>query len=419
MNLRKTLTVARWEYLEKLKSKAFLIGLVLTPTIMVGFGVLPGLFAARQRDTTTAIGVVDLTGEMGLMFAERMGRNYMLRDSVPAYIVQPIGVATRADPARSIAAAEAKVAAGEIEGFIIIRTVVPSDSMLEYRGTNVGDFRLVMRAEETVRDMVRERRLAALGLKPGEMQNLGADLRVKSVKVSPQGEVEGEADFSSQFVKAYAFLMMLFLLILTSGQMLVRSLMEEKANRVVEVLVSSVAPTELMGGKVLGLAALGFTQIGFWGLIGLAITVRTGVPFMDLGQGLLLLVYFVLGYLLYAAIFIGLGSPVSTEQEAQQMTGYLVMVLLFPMMLAIPALQNPDAFWLKVLSFVPLLTPTVMALRISISRPPALEVVATVLLLAASVWGAMWVAGRIFRVAILATGKRPALREMLRWVREG
>lgn len=419
MNLRKTLTVARWEYLEKVKSKAFLIGLFLTPMLMFGFGVLPGLFASKERDTTTAIGVVDLTGRLGVQFAERMGRGYMLADSVPAYIVRPIAHAAGSDPAGAIEEARARVESGEIEGFLIIRSVEPSDSMMEYRGTNVGDFRLGMRIEETVRQMVRERRLEALGLQPTVLRELSADVQVRSVKVKGSGEVEGDADFSSQFIRAYSFLMLLFLLILTSGQMLVRSVMEEKANRIVEVLVSSASTTELMAGKVVGLAALGLTQMAFWALLAVAVSLRIGLPVFDPLQGVLLLVYFVLGYLLYAAVFIGLGSPVSTEQEAQQTTSYLVLVLLFPLMLAIPALQNPDALWLKVLSYVPLLTPTMMALRVSISDPSAAEIVSTILLLLVSVWGGMWVAGRIFRVAILSVGKRPALREMLRWITSG
>jgi ABC-2 type transport system permease protein len=419
MNLRKTLTVARWEYLEKVKSKAFLIGLFLTPTLMLGFGVLPGLFASKERDTTTAIGVVDLTGRLGVRFAERMGGAYLLADSLPAYIVRPIAHTPGSDPARAIEDARARVAGGEIEGFLIIRSVEPSDSMMEYRGTNVGDFRLGMRIEETVRQMVRERRLAELGLQPTVLRELSADVQVRSVKVKGSGEVEGDADFSSQFIRAYSFLMLLFLLILTSGQMLVRSVMEEKANRIVEVLVSSASTTELMAGKVVGLAALGLTQMAFWALLAVAVSLRIGLPVFDPLQGVLLLVYFVLGYLLYAAVFIGLGSPVSTEQEAQQTTSYLVLVLLFPLMLAIPALQNPDALWLKVLSYVPLLTPTMMALRVSISDPSAAEIASTILLLLASVWGGMWVAGRIFRVAILSTGKRPALREILRWITSG
>jgi ABC-2 type transport system permease protein len=130
-------------------------------------------------------------------------------------------------------------------------------------------------------------------------------------------------------------------------------------------------------------------------------------------------VYFILGYLLYAAIFIAAGSPLTTEQEAQQVTSYLMLILVLPIMLAIPAMQTPDALWLRVLTYVPLLTPTMMALRIPIQTPPAWEIGLTVVLLLLTIYTAMVTAGRIFRIGILSTGKTPALREILQWARLG
>jgi ABC-2 type transport system permease protein len=210
---------------------------------------------------------------------------------------------------------------------------------------------------------------------------------------------------------------MLFFLIVTSGQLLVRSVIEEKSNRIVEVLVSSCSPTELMAGKVVGLSALGLTQMAFWGVIGLAVSAQFSLNLIDAGQALLLLIYFILGYLFYAAVFIAAGSPLTTEQEAQQVTSYLVMVLILPIVLALPAMKNPDAAWLKVLTFFPPLTPTMMALRIPIQMPALWEILTTILLMLVSIYGAMVAAGRIFRIAILATGKTPKFKEILRWVR--
>jgi len=212
---------------------------------------------------------------------------------------------------------------------------------------------------------------------------------------------------------------MLFLLIITSGQMLVRSVIEEKSNRIVEVLVSSCSPTQLMAGKVLGLSALGLTQMAFWGLIGVAASVQFGMNIIDISNALLLVLYFILGYLLYAAVFIGVGSPLNTEQEAQQVTSYLVMLLIVPIVLAIPAMKEPNATWIKVLTFFPLLTPTMMALRIPIQMPALWEILATVGLLLLSIYLAMVAAGRIFRIGILVTGKSPRLGEILRWIKTG
>jgi ABC-2 type transport system permease protein len=175
----------------------------------------------------------------------------------------------------------------------------------------------------------------------------------------------------------------------------------------------------LMAGKVLGLSALGFTQMGFWALIGVAMSLQTGIALIDPAHAALLVLYFVLGYLFYAAVFIAFGSPVTTEQEAQQVNGYLVMLLVLPIALAFPVVQNPDAGWIRILTFIPFLTSTMMALRIPVHTPPPGEIIASVIVMLVSIYGAMWAAGRIFRIAILATGKRPSLREVLRWIRTG
>ena len=167
------------------------------------------------------------------------------------------------------------------------------------------------------------------------------------------------------------------------------------------------------------MSALGLTQLGFWGLIGFAVTAQFGFHGISADQAALQLVYFVLGYLLYAALFIAAGSPLTTEQEAQQVTSYLVLLLVIPLVIALPAMQNPNAPWIKVLTFIPLLTAPMMAVRIPVQTPSTAEILLTITLLVASIYLAMWVAGRIFRIAILATGKRPHLGEIVRWVRTG
>lgn len=416
--MNKTIVVAKWEYLEKVKSKAFLLGLFITPVLMVTMGVLPTIFATQEDRETKVIGLIDLTGLVAATFSERLEKNYTLTDGVPNYVVKTLATGKGVSLEEEVGKADEKVLDGELEGYSIIQTGEESDYVLEYRSKNVGDFRISSRMEETLKTIMTERKLASLGLDLSLMKQLGVRVSVKTVKLSASGETE-ESGFTKVFFTAYVFLMMLFFLIITSGQLLVRSVLEEKSNRIVEILVSSCSPTELMAGKVLGLSGLAFTQTGFWTLIGIGISAQLGVDLVDLEQALLLIVYFVLGYLFYAAVFIGVGSPVTTEQEAQQITSYLVIVLILPIVIALPAIQNPDATWLKVLTYVPPLTPTVMALRISILMPSVWEIIATIVLLMFSTYAAMWAAGRVFRVAILATGKRPSVAEILRWVRTG
>jgi ABC-2 type transport system permease protein len=174
-----------------------------------------------------------------------------------------------------------------------------------------------------------------------------------------------------------------------------------------------------MAGKVIGLSALAFTQLAFWAVIGVATSLQFGMDLIDPGHAALLVIYFVLGYLFYAAIFIGAGSPLTTEQEAQQVNTYLVLLLVVPIMLALPAMQNPEALWLRILTFIPFFTPTMMALRIPIQVPALWEVLLTIVLMLLSIYFVMVAAGRVFRIAILSTGKSPKLGEIIRWARAG
>lgn len=413
--MTKALAVARWEYLEKVKSKAFLIGLFLTPVIMLAMGILPGIFASQEDEKTRTIGVIDADTGVGPEFARRMQDRYTLPDGNPNYVVMPLPVTEGPEGlAEAMADAARRVEEGGLEGFVVLTT---KDSVVEYRSKVVGDFRIGARIETTLRGILEERRVRDLGLDTGILRQIEVPLDVRMIKLSEKGEED--AGFEKVFIMAYVFLMMLFLLIITSGQMLVRSVIEEKSNRIVEVLVSSCSPTDLMAGKVLGLSALGLTQMAFWAVIGIAVSARFGMVLVDPVQALLLLLYFILGYLFYAAVFIGAGAPFNTEQEAQQITSYLVLFLILPIVLAVPAMKDPGAAWITVLTYVPLLTPTMMALRIPIQMPAWWEIASTTLVMIVSIYGAMVVAGRIFRIGILSTGKSPNLKELLRWIRTG
>ncbi len=415
--MKKILAVARWEYMEKVKSKIFLFGLLFTPLIMIGMGVLPTLFVSEEDEESRVIGVIDPAGKVYEEFAQRLQSRYLLKNKQPNYIVLPLAVGSGIELHAAVEDANRRIAEDAIDGYFIVPQG-GSDTVVEYRSKSVGDFAIVARIEENLKSIVAEKRVQALGLDPDVIRQLSPKLDVRMVKISEEGKRE-DAGFERVFLSAYVFLMMLFLLIVTSGQMLVRSVIEEKSNRIVEVLVSSCSPTELMAGKVLGLSGLGLTQMGFWALIAVAGSLQFGIQLVDLSHAFLLLIYFILGYLFYAAIFIAAGSPLNTEQEAQQITSYLVLFLILPIVLALPAMKNPDASWIKVLTYIPFLTPTMMALRIPIQMPALWEILLTIVVMIVSISLAMVAAGRIFRIGILSTGKSPKLKEIYRWIKNG
>jgi ABC-2 type transport system permease protein len=413
--MSKLFTVAKWEFLEKVKSKAFLISLLLMPVIVVGMGVLPGLLATKEDDRTLVIGVIDETGAIAAPLAERIEEKYRKEDGQPQYVVRNLGtdggLEARRDEAVRLLAEE------QLEGFLVIPASVADSGNVVYRARNIGNFRIQERFSRTIEELITEQRMSAEGLDVRRIRALTVEINLRSIKVNEKGE-ESESGFLQTFFTSYIALMMLMFMVMTSGQLLIRSVVEEKQNRVIEVLLSSCSSRELMAGKILGLSGLGLVQLGLWALGLLAVMLKTQQLVAAPDVMLLTLLYFLLGYFLYAGIFVAAGAPVTTEQEAQQITSYVSLMLVFPIVLAVPAMQNPDATYIRVLSFIPLLTPAFMVLRMPIQMPPMWEILATLGLLAASVVGIMWVAGKIFRIAILVYGKKPSFRQLWAWARE-
>jgi ABC-2 type transport system permease protein len=414
--LTKAPWVARWEYLERIKSKAFIVSLFLMPVIMLGVGFLPTMLATRPDTATKSIGVVDQQGTFLEPLSRSLEERYKLPDGRPNYLLRAIPVTGEKSVAQTIHEADSLALAEEIEGYLFIPAAGGADTALEYRSGNLGNIRITERLTGAVRDIVTERRLRERGLNPSLVKELTSPVGLKTIRLSKTGEAR-ESGFEQAFFTSYIFMMMLFFLVMTSGQLLVRSILEEKSNRVVEILLSSCSARDLMTGKILGLSGLGLTQMALWVAIGIAVSAKFAITLIPLGSALLLGLYFAIGYIQYAAIFVAAGAPVSTEQEAQQINSYLVLILVIPIAVAFTAIQDPHSTLVRVLTFVPLLTPSMMALRIPIQMPSTPEIITTLLLLAASAAGAMWLAGKIFRTTMLAYGKRPSLGELMTMIR--
>jgi ABC-2 type transport system permease protein len=411
----KALKVALWEFGEKIKSKAFIISLIIMPVMMIIFGVLPTLLISRPDTNATVIGIIDDSGNIVGPLAKRIDEKYKLPDGQPNYVLRNLGL--EGDIEKKKIEATRMVTNGDITGYFYFPPAIFDSGKVEYRSENVSNLKIQERFTRTIEDVIVESRILKQGLDPSLIKKITADVNVSSIKVSAKGD-EKASGFLETFFGGYIVVMMLLFLVLTSGQLLIRSVVEEKTNRVIEVLLSSCSAQDLMAGKILGLSGLGIVQMLIWGSIGLAISLKTGANIFTLGNIMLSLVYFVLGYLFYSAVFVAAGSPVTTEQEAQQITSYVSMLLVFPLVLAMPVMQNSNSLWIKIISFIPFLTPALMPLRISVQMPPLWEIAGTSIVLLFSAVAMMWVAGKIFRIAVLSYGKRPSLPELYRWIRE-
>jgi ABC-type Na+ efflux pump permease subunit len=278
-------------------------------------------------------------------------------------------------------------------------------------------------------EVLRARRLAREAIDPTVAQWIEEPLRFEERKVTGTGEeagVEGRDELRQWAPVVFVYL--LWISIISITQMLLTNTVEEKSNRTIEVLLSSVSPLQLMSGKILGIAATGLTVVGSWILFFMVGTryvprLLDAPPTLDLSalatDPLLIgsfVAYFLLGFLLYAAILVGIGSVVNTLKEAQNLMTPIMFLLIAPLLAMVPIGRDPNGTLAKVLSYVPPFTPFVMMNRAA-GPPNTWEYLVTSVLLIVSIGVALWAAAKVFRIGILLTGKPPRPSEIIRWIR--
>ncbi len=313
--------------------------------------------------------------------------------------------------------------------FVVGEDPVSGDTPSRYVSNNLTDDDLKDWFGEIASEVVRARRLAQERISPQVAGWIQQPVRFEERKVTGEGE-EAEVDTRDQ-LRQWApviFVYLLWISVFTVSQMLLTNTVEEKSNRTIEVLLSSVSPVQLMGGKIGGIAATGLTVVVSWIVFFIAVTKLLpslmGVP-ASLDLSVLatdpvyivsFIGYFVLGYLLYAAILVGIGSVVNTLKEAQNLMTPITLLLVAPLLAMVPIGKDPNGTLAQVLSYIPPFTPFVMMNRAA--GPPSLfEYVSTTILLVVSIVAALWAAAKVFRIGVLLTGKPPRLPEILRWIR--
>jgi ABC-2 type transport system permease protein len=212
----------------------------------------------------------------------------------------------------------------------------------------------------------------------------------------------------------------MYMVVLLYGMNVARSIIEEKTSRVFEVLLATIKPDELLAGKILGVGAVGLTQVAIWmaavGLIAARLGATSGVQ-ISVPQVVYFIVYFALGYALYSSVAAALGAMTNSEQELQQLNMFLMMPLFFSMLMLMPIVTNPNSLMSRIVSQIPFCAPLLMDLRISISMPQWWEIALSIGLILVTIYAVLWVSSRIYRVGILMYGKKPNLPEILRWLK--
>ncbi len=432
--------VIKREYLQPVKTKAFWISTILIPAIGLGFiflqVVLSKTLVAKGR-----IGVVDFSGRLydGLVaeyekrVADETGKE---KNAAP----DPNKKATldtqieffRIETTKEKLPALRKQLYEDIQKERMKALVVLDEKILEH---GVAEWR----AQSVKADLILRETLSSLLSRAATKERLkdrGVDPEVYEkarirVDVDPHEAAEKETESSKHaginLAISGIFFFLIYISIFIYGSFIMRGVLEEKNNRIVEVLVSSVKPLDLMLGKIIGIGLVGLTQYGVWGILAgflslpgfaAAVGMTDGFPPIPLLTIVAFVIFFLLGYFLYASLYAALAAPFNTEQEAQQFVMIPAMILVLASTTWFFAFNSPNGNLSVFLSFFPLTSPLLMFMRISVQPPPLWQIGASIALLILTIWGMAWMAGRIYRIGILMYGKKPTVPEIFRWVRE-
>ncbi len=418
----KVLTITKREYLSRLKTKGFWISTVLMPLIMLAWMVLPSLILSKSKGGLH-LALVDETGRLEAGISEAvadLGNRPELQLAIDLEVVPPAGPELYPE-------LDQRILRGEIDAWLAITEEGLEQRQLEYHGRSVSNVLTLESLERMISRLVRTDRLTAAGYDPDEVAELTRGIDLQTIRVSEEGS-EADAGWGD-LALAMGLFTLLYMAIIIYGNMVMHGVLEEKSNRVVEVMVSSVTPFELMAGKLLGIGAASLTQLAIWigsaalltapGLVAALslLPADSAMPTLSLGVVFHFFALFLLGYTLYASFYALIGAAFNNPQEAQQLASFGIVLLVAPWMVFMPILNDPDSTLAVVMSLIPFFTPLIMMLRIAVKMPPDWQIALGYLFTIGLDILMIWVCARVYRVGILMYGKRPTIKEIWKWAR--
>jgi ABC-2 type transport system permease protein len=400
--------IAKREYLERVRTRAFLLATVLIPILMGGFVFASGYLANGTKDIAhVAIVSADAQFAADLKHQLQTGKHSSM--TVDLY--------TPSQQVHDALDRDLKSKTG-ITGFL---WVTPSPTpgtrpVFAYSARSAGDATTVNILSNSIQTVLTREGLAQSGLGAQEVDSLLAPVDV---------DTSATGDSKAAYGAALTLFLLMYMVIMLYGMNTARSIIEEKTSRVFEVLLATIKPDEMLAGKIVGVGGVGLTQIGVWmaaafilGSTNLAAgLVGSGHMPISLPQIFFFVAYFLFGFLLYSSIAAALGAMTNSEQELQQLNLFLVMPLAFCMLMLFIIGPAPNSTVATVVSLIPFCSPLLMNLRISLTTVPPWQIALSFVLMSLTILGILWVASRIYRVGILMYGKKPSLPEILRWLK--
>jgi ABC-2 type transport system permease protein len=437
--MRKVMAVIRREFMVRVRTRAFVISTVLGPVLMGMLFVLPMLLESRDRAPKRIVVLDAAGGSFGSRVAEALtgARRGAGPEASPRYRVESVPAAEGSTaPLDTLIPHLGVKDAGPdaLVGVVVVTDSAITTGRLHYYGSNVGSLSEMGDLQRILRQAVIAERLSRSGVDVSVLAAATAPVSLETSRVS-NGQASGESGESS-FMLAYVMSFLLYFALIIYGIQVMGSVVEEKTNRIMEILVSSLSPFELMLGKVIGVGSVALLQLGIWtgtakvlatqrvaiaSLLGASPADAMSMPIPSISGGLLAvyLSFFVLGFFLYSAAYAAVAATVSTQQEAQQAAMPITLCIVVGLMLMFGLLDEPNGTLARTMSMIPFFAPFVTPVRYSLSPLPLMEVLASAGITGFGVLAVAWVAGRIYRVGILMYGKRASVVEVLRWIRTG
>jgi ABC-2 type transport system permease protein len=416
MSMLNVWLIAKREYLERIRAKSFLIMTILIPLLMGG--LVFGAALANGRSGNLHIAVVTENPQFGRdLKSELENSKHSDVNSEEGSTKQSVSKVDVISPPTSDTRAtlDNQLKNRGLDGYIWVTpsSIPHSRPTFEWVSKSKADILTPSLLGSGIRTTLTRESLGNSGMPSSEIDSL-----LKPVDLISKDKDGGFAAFAS----VYAFFFLMYFVILFYGMNVARSIIEEKTSRIFEVLLATIRPEEIMAGKVIGVGAVGLTQVGIWIVAGLLVTrlglLAAGISFAitPLQVGFFVL-FFLLGYILYSSVAAALGAMTSSEQELQQLNMFLMLPLIACSVVILRVVRDSDGFVAKAFSFFPFCTPLIMYVRIAVHQPPAWQIALSIVGLILTILAVLWFASRIYRVGILMYGKKPNLPEILRWLK--
>ncbi|MDQ3649463.1 MAG: ABC transporter permease [Acidobacteriota bacterium] len=450
--MRKMLVVIRREYTQGVRSKTFVISTVLGPIMMIVFTVVPGLLFNLNTGDATRLAVVDQTGKL----YERVRDSIMRADDQESAVsggqmpnpetagnaltqstAAPVSpdvrytleqVMSDGRPLEDIKRElDERVRNKELDAYVMLpRNILEPTGEAGYYGRNLGDVVSISHLQNRLSRAVISQRLIEASIDQGRVDELSRDIRMSTTRAGGGGREESQ---SGSFFLALGVGLFIYVAVLMYGQVILSAVVEEKTSRIVEVLFSSIGAFPLMAGKLIGVSLVALTQYALWALLftafalyGAGMLAASGVdvalPQIAPSLAVYALLFFLLGFYIYATLYALLGSMVTSEKEGGQLSLPIVFLLMTGTYLAFPVIRSPGSSFSFWMSMIPFFSPITMLVRIVTETPPFWQIALSLLIGVATVILLVWFAARVYRIGMLMYGKRPSIPEVLRWVRQ-